>query len=157
MIAGSIGTVFLIILVLYCLCKKNKQIHRLYTSIRQKVFWNIIIRQTLEHYLMLSISYTIKLYALSFGIFKETFISLYSVAVILFLITTPLLARKFLYRHYDAGTLKSEEFSMKYGEWVKLVNLNWKPALLFNVVFMARRALMAFIIVVLVEWNWLQR
>ena len=106
---------------------------------------------------MLSISYTIKLYALSFGNFKETFISLYSVAVVLLLIAVPYLARKFLYRHYDAGTLKTEEFKSKYGEWVNLVNLNWKPALLFNVVFMARRALMAFIIVVLVRWNWLQR
>ena len=106
---------------------------------------------------MLSISYTIKLYALSFSNFKETFISLYSVAAVLFLIAVPYLAHKFLYRHHKARTLKTEEFKSKYGEWVNLVNLNWKPALLFNVVFMARRALMAFIIVVLVRWNWLQR
>ena len=62
------------------------------------MFYGVAIRYILENYIMLSIAYAIKMYALSIDSISETLTSAFSIAVVLMLLAMPLLTRAFLYK-----------------------------------------------------------
>ena len=106
---------------------------------------------------MLCIAYFIKMYVLLFNSFTETLTSLIAVAVVIGLLSAPILLRSFLLRKHRSEQIGTDDFLNKHGEWVRLINTEEQSALYFNVFFMGRRILFAFIIVVLPNLSWLQR
>ena len=157
MLSSVIAIVFLTVLLLKCAIQKNKSVNKLYTLIKQKMFWGVVIRYILENFIMLSVAYMIKLYALSFETITQALTSVFTVGVVILLIAIPLVTTHFLFVSLDSEEIFTEKFTQRYGMWVLYVDTKRRLALLFNVVFMARRLVIAFLIVVLPNMNWLQR
>ena len=116
------------------------------------------------------IAFTIKLYALSFVGFKEGFSSALALIVYVSLLSYILWVWRFLFVKFETPYIKtltysmtritvnqvsSKEFKEKYGSLVLRLNPKKKLAMLYNVFFMARRVIMALIIVVFSSKTWI--
>lgn len=152
-----LAAVVLIIVLLSILVKNNRKVQNLYRLMKKKLFWSVLIRSKLEHFLMLSIAYSIKMRALSKHNFEGAALSAYSIGVVMLLIITPFLTRHFLNRRFENGEIQTPEFYVKYSPWLLHVDFDRKPALLSTVIFMLRRIGLAIIIVFFSSMNWLQR
>ena len=147
--------VVLIVTCLRCSLHKNKHVMTVTTAIKKKLFWTTFIRSTLENFIMLCIANLIKLYSLSWSSFMESATSIYALLIVIFLTACPFAARAFLNKKFDQGLIHDETFQQKYGEIIKNCHGRDKGSLLFNIFFMLRRIIMACLIVILPDLNWL--
>ena len=100
----------------------------------------------------------IKIFAIDFSNYFESFSSVFAISLLILTIAFPILATRFVWKkHTEAiGSMQEEEFKMKWGSLTLELYVKSKMGLLFTMVFMGRRWILAFIIVALPRWSWLQ-
>ena len=152
---AMIIAVLLVLVLLRVVIQKSKAIQNIYEKIKQKIFWGVFIRYLLENFISLSVAYTLKMYALDFSSTSASFTSIYSMIVVILLLASPCIVSHFLFKKFDDEVINNEDFRATHGEWVKQVHGKSKISLLYNVFFMVRRIIMAILIVVLLNVNWL--
>ena len=147
--------ILLVLVLLRIVFQKSKAVQNIYQQIKQKIFWGVFIRYLLENFLSFSIAYSLKMYALDFSSTSGSLISIYSMVIVALFFASPFIVSSFLFKKFDDEVINSDEFRAKHGEWIKRVHGNSKISLLFNAIFMVRRIIMAILIVVLPNVNWL--
>lgn len=115
------------------------------------MYWNMYIRLGIEEYQVISIACLIKLYALDFINIFESFSSIFGILGMALVIAAPLIIWRYMYRQWDKGTSNSSTASL-----TEDLQSEDRGAVLFNVMFMARRVVIAFNIVALTNRGYFQ-
>ena len=104
---GAILIIFILASLIYHLFKKCSTnpkfaiIGKLYKKLKDKLFWNSLLRSILELYLELIIANMIKLYALNFDDFSEGISSAMAVAACVVLVTFIFFVWRFLFKKFE--------------------------------------------------------
>ena len=151
-----LGLLLLISLFFTSLIKCSRIPLRVYRTVKKKIFWNYYIRLFIEEYIVISMACMIKLFALDISNYFERFSSIFTVLLLIVVLGFPVFVWRFLYKRHEQEVLFDSTFNERWGSLTLDLALRYKSPLLFQVVFMGRRWLLAFIIVALPRWNWAQ-
>ena len=154
-------TTMAVLLILKIFSRCHTKIHKLYLSVKKKVFWNHFIRLFIEEYMLICLACLIKLYAFDLSNFYEVLNSIFALFLFILTIVFPILVLLFLLKQYKAGNLSKDhhqhdQFRQKWGSLVLDLQIREKESLFFTTTFMARRWIVALIIVALVQMSWAQ-
>ena len=111
--------------------------------------------------MLICLACLIKLYAFDLSNFYEVLNSIFALFLFIMTIVIPILVLLFLLKQYKAGNLskdhdKHDQFRQKWGSLVLDLKIREKESLFFTTTFMARRWIVALIIVALVQMSWAQ-
>ena len=106
-----LGIVFLVLL--YCCCKKVKKCRDIVSKLLDKIFWNTILRYSLEKCIKLSLASMAAVKVMNFNSFSEGFSTVYSM-LILFIILNMLFGYT-AFLHRNKRILRRSRFTKKYG------------------------------------------
>ena len=138
-----------VILLLRLLCFKVERVKLCLNSIWRMIFWNFIIRSTMETYLELCLVNMIRMYAINFSSWYEVFGSSYAILILTLLTLFSLLSPVFLLRRRDEFELNDETFIKKFGSLAQELNSEKQSAKFYAMCFMLRRLCLASILVYL--------
>ena len=138
--------------------KCSAKTSRLSTSIRDSLCWNYPFRLLNEEYITISLACMIKANALDYSTVYESVSSSFALLLLALTLLTPFIVTRWLWRIHSKCTdcLEDETFQKRWGTWTLDLRTTDRMALLFTLVFMARRSILAFIIIGLPRWSWLQ-
>jgi len=102
-----------LVLVFWLLCRKSQKVRTCLSGIWRKIFWNTIIRSTLETSIEVAIASMVKTYAMNtdtaFEVFSSVF-TIYQIALI-----SGLAVGIPIFLHCKRKELKRKQFVAKYG------------------------------------------
>lgn len=116
------------------------------------MFWNFVIRLTLEKYLEMSMLLMIKMYAINLESWFEVTGSMFSIVLLTLMTLFNLLVPVFL--HCKKSVFKEPEFISKYGSLVADLKVNELAARLYYMMFMLRRQIFTVLIVYVAKRPW---
>ena len=153
--ALALFTIILIIAIfiklLNCASSRSKRVKTLVTSLKKLIYWNAFIRLFIEEYQVIVIACLIRMYAVDFSTAFEGFSTIFGVIGMVIVLMCPIAVWKFLFGHF-----KRNDFSDSYGSLFSDLQVHDSKAMLFNVAFMIRRIVIAFLIVSLSDYNYFQ-
>jgi len=127
------------------------RIMKVVDNLKRRMYWNLYIRLGIEEYQVISIACLIKLYALDFINVFESFVSIVGISGIVLVVLAPLIVWRYMYRQWDRGLSNTKVDSL-----TEDLQSEDKKAVLFNVMFMARRVVIAFNIVAFTNRSYFQ-
>ena len=113
------------------------------------IYWNFIIRSTMETYLGLCLVNMIRMFAINFSSWYEVIGSSYAILILTLLTLFGLLSPVFLFRRRDELELNDLTFIKKFGSLVQELNPEKHSAKFYATCFMLRRLCLASIIIYL--------
>ena len=124
----------------------------------KRLRWNAAFRLFNEEFITISLASLIKVYAFDLSNFFESFSSFFALLLLTSTILTPFFVTKWLWKMHAKGfdRLLDEKHRQKWGSLTLDLYVRDKMALLFTLVFMVRRLVLAFIIVGLSRWSFFQ-
>ena len=130
----------------------------IYLKLKKKIFHNMLIRFFTEEYITLTLACLIKVYATDFSNFYEGGNTVFAYCILILTVLFPMIASVKLWKLHkrDWEVMNQDAFKAKWGALTLDLRVNDKFALLQTLAFMSRRWILAFIIVGLPRWNWLQ-
>ena len=150
-VGGIVGFILLITL-LYCCFKRVKKFRECINKILSKIFCNTIIRYSLEKSITIAIASMATVKILNFDNFSEGFSTMYAFMMVFILLNLMFFYPAFLNR--NRKILRRSRFTKKYGSLT--LNLRTKQfwPLMYHFFFIARRVLLATLIIFSTKYPW---
>ena len=152
-VGGIVGFILLITL-LYCCFKRVKKFRECINKILSKIFCNTIIRYSLEKSITIAIASMATVKIMNFDNFSEGFSTMYAFMMVFILLNLMFFYPAFLNR--NRKILRRSKFTKKYGSLT--LNLKTKQfwPLMYHFFFIARRILLATLIIFSTKYPWAQ-
>ena len=132
----------------------NNCCSRFLDRMKERIFWNTYIRFSFEAFLELSISCMLRIESFSFSTGSNSFHSIFSLVIVIFLVGFTLFVT--IYLQVNFRSLNEEAKRKKYEAMYLGLETRKRSALFSPVIFMLRRALYAGVLVYLVHRSYFQ-
>ena len=152
LIFAMVLLISLLVIILRLVCSRFNWVKQCLQKIWRTMFWNFVIRSTLEKYLEMSLLLMIKMYAINLENWFEVTGSMFSIVVLTLMTLFNLLVPIFL--HCKRSAFKEPEFISKYGSLVADLRVNELAARLYYMMFMLRRQIFTLLIVYVAKRPW---